>query len=55
MEGVSAVNNSAKVLGDLLQMISAKQTDMAKKMVKVTTEMALKSQPGLGQIIDMVA
>jgi hypothetical protein len=55
MDGISAVNQSTQALGDLLQMITTKQTDMAEKMVKVTTEMALASQPGLGQAIDMVA
>jgi hypothetical protein len=55
MDGVSAVSSSVQAMNQVLQNMTDKQIDFQKKIVKVTNEMALASQPGVGQNIDVTA
>lgn len=54
MDGINAAQ-SAEVLNQLLQNMSAKQIETAEKMVKVSLEMSLGAELGKGGAIDIVA
>jgi hypothetical protein len=55
MDGAAAVARSTEAMNQVLKMATTKQMDHAQKLMQVTNEMALASQPGMGQLIDAMA
>lgn len=55
MDGISRVGQSIEAVSQVLELATAESTELAKKMVAVSVEMALGSEVGKGQLFDAVA